>query len=983
MYTHLPPAKKASERFRRGFAGLAANPEKIKELQENAEKSKFFDGGARQRREAARTLFECFVQEVYGFDKPEDIWNKDRFVSLTKQFIQGIALTAKGKFGDKIKAATLWGYKHAIYWWACALVKDFHLIWQSWHEEVSRHIHMIAVHESLSTQSWKKVNLSDVELVIIFKFIMEQQHGVANYKQHWAAMLLVWLTAARPGTIVVGEGYQKGASLGRPDKTRPVDETLRWSDVDFIHMMGGIAVRITFRYNKGYRNPHQEGAPVSANVSRTFLFLPSRGERLEFDLPIILFGIAYERGRFRRTIEEILGTPPSEVFLEKVPDVNSQAVFVASNQAGTLDPSQPMRLAALNPKLKQICASIGLLERNTYYSLRRTAIIEVRRRHGTEAAKDLAFHKPSANSLFFYDNVGFGDVDMQQMRLGGPEGMSREEVRKFFSQANVSRYTGEESLTHSIDAEVKKRLPQQPEYINGELELKSLYEEISSALSELQQSGDIPDNEKIPTGYSTYRAAELKSLLSKYNQLKLFETLQDKLALRKQLLRKLRLQLRNDIRTEKREKHKAVLNESMTASKRVLAPGGGYQPERVRGLRVPGIGESAEQALLDSEEDDGDADEDEDEDDGVDEDVLGDHDYGSREEPECWEGLGKVVTMQMGGKDGGSQAPLSAEESKIRREFLLKWIGKGDSVVPQSKLHCPRCQTDPTIDQTTKEREFNRFRLNTHMRGETHTREQQLRPALKADGVTEKTLIDCPCCKEPVKGVKKFLRHLHDFHPQEIWDDMDEEEDASDETDFEGFSDPVGGDDEEEEDEVDVPFQGVSPLRPGKKRRVLSDEEEDLHQHRQMTQRYRTRGSKGKQAAETLNDKQIDTGDDRRRLLFMLSGKMHTASASVAPPSEAPSPPDDEVPGDLVSVNHQYAHKRVDLSMPMWLVSLENEAASGHPGERNDTRETVPRLFPLAIRSSRRTNGEHKGVQRSASLAQLARQSPGLDLHVR
>jgi hypothetical protein len=52
-----------------------------------------------------------------------------------------------------------------------------------------------------------------------------------------------------------------------------------------------------------------------------------------------------------------------------------------------------MLIQALNPKLQQLCLAIGLLERNTYYSLRRTAIIEVRRQHGTEHARQIAFHR--------------------------------------------------------------------------------------------------------------------------------------------------------------------------------------------------------------------------------------------------------------------------------------------------------------------------------------------------------------------------------------------------------------------------------------------------------------------------------------------------------------------------------------------------------------------------------------------------------------
>ena len=90
-------------------------------------------------------------------------------------------------------------------------------------------------------------------------------------------------------------------------------------------MTGGIAVRVTFRYTKGYRNPNLEGSK-EAGSARTFLFLPSMAERLEFDLPIVLFGIAYERGLFVQSLEEILHQESDNVFLEKSEEVNEQAV---------------------------------------------------------------------------------------------------------------------------------------------------------------------------------------------------------------------------------------------------------------------------------------------------------------------------------------------------------------------------------------------------------------------------------------------------------------------------------------------------------------------------------------------------------------------------------------------------------------------------------------------------------------------------------
>lgn len=56
--------------------------------------------------------------------------------------------------------------------------------------------------------------------------------------------------------------------------------------------------------------------------------------------------------------------------------------------------------AALNTKLIKFCTCVGLLERHTCYSTRRSAIIETSHTHGSEQAKDGALHKPTGNSLF-------------------------------------------------------------------------------------------------------------------------------------------------------------------------------------------------------------------------------------------------------------------------------------------------------------------------------------------------------------------------------------------------------------------------------------------------------------------------------------------------------------------------------------------------------------------------------------------------------
>jgi hypothetical protein len=85
-------------------------------------------------------------------------------------------------------------HKHAVYWWAAVPVSDFNIMWQFWHEEIGRHMHVLAVQKSLSTCYWTKNNLSDSELVLIFRYIRESRHEVASLQKHWPAMIFVWLS---------------------------------------------------------------------------------------------------------------------------------------------------------------------------------------------------------------------------------------------------------------------------------------------------------------------------------------------------------------------------------------------------------------------------------------------------------------------------------------------------------------------------------------------------------------------------------------------------------------------------------------------------------------------------------------------------------------------------------------------------------------------------------------------------------------------
>jgi hypothetical protein len=237
------------------------------------------------------------VENVYEVSEIPEIWNSATIIDRTKQFLGGLAAASNGLFTKKVKASSLWIAKHCIYWWAVRFIPDFSTVYHDWHARTVEHVHFIAEKEGLSTEFHEKHNLTDVELALIYQHIMRQEYGVANMKQHFVAMMLAWTTSARPGTFTVAKGYAKGAETGIPDKVRQTAQTVFWKDVEFRRLDDGtIAARVTLRYHKGYRNPHVEEALV--DCARKFTFMPTVGSRYEFDLSLLLLGLAWNRGLF-------------------------------------------------------------------------------------------------------------------------------------------------------------------------------------------------------------------------------------------------------------------------------------------------------------------------------------------------------------------------------------------------------------------------------------------------------------------------------------------------------------------------------------------------------------------------------------------------------------------------------------------------------------------------------------------------------------
>lgn len=112
-----------------------------------------------------------------------------------------------------------------------------------WHTELLKWIRQHATGFAPSKSSWEKNNLADSELCLLWHGVVKLTTGVDNALQHYNIWLLAWGTGARLGSMVVAQGYGRSDILST-SKTRDVDETLRWKDVEFIKNVSSISVKV-------------------------------------------------------------------------------------------------------------------------------------------------------------------------------------------------------------------------------------------------------------------------------------------------------------------------------------------------------------------------------------------------------------------------------------------------------------------------------------------------------------------------------------------------------------------------------------------------------------------------------------------------------------------------------------------------------------------------------------------------------------------
>ncbi|EUC50907.1 hypothetical protein COCMIDRAFT_21622 [Bipolaris oryzae ATCC 44560] len=728
-----PPAKAPSERMKSAILALQDDEEFAERAQQPTTESRLYDKDAPstiQKRKQARDNYVMFCQVFYGETDEVAMFGTTTLIDRVCRFIEGMAKASKGILQEKAKISTLIQYRQGLEWWIKILTTSFATIKSEFMSRVTRHTHMIAQKFQLSTENRVKNNLGALEVELFFNQIMLESKRIANWKQHYVAWVLAFITGARPGSFTVSSRYRQGAPMGGAvsDSLLPRTEshTLRWSDVVFERMTEDIACSITFRFNKGYQDPYRR---TYVEGRRHWFFAPKH-QALHLDVSILMFLLAFERGLFVESLDDLLNGTAR--FIKKNSVVDKQAVFVSADKNGDLVPTKDMGYGALNPKLREMCQIVGLFEYNNMYAFRREAATVTKHTHGLANAQELLNHLPSAQNAYYlhYDHQGFGMRDTTAFRLGGPR-LSEEDIRKYFSQA-VSVYKpreGEKLPREELKARVEDRLIDHEEFLALEETLENILTERHQALQALGRldAGEV-------YSYSPRNAANYKALMTE-DAVKTQPRVADlvKKIDKHSAYRKTR---RRDIRI-------ALEKEVMEAMKMDAR-----SRQQIIDLGAPG----ASAAAADDDDDD-------------DEDLSYATMAGRDDEPDYWRAVPEGETIVVAGDEE------TEHDRNMRRNFINQWISHKDSDVKKSGLKYYLCRLGPTMTQAQKDKKWILAKYNTHLKSETHTRKEQLRRAFK---IMQKESGDnkaaCPLCdNREYTRADTFIGHVETAHSEQLF----------------------------------------------------------------------------------------------------------------------------------------------------------------------------------------------------------------------
>lgn len=698
------------------------------------------------------------------------MWNLATINERTKDVIFLYASQATGKIGEKPKAGVLFQLKGCLLWWIMRFVKGFDTVSSEWHSYNTAAIHKAAHTYKFETAWLKKNNLTDAELSLFWAVIEKPQASMTNlenWKQHYVAWVMMWVTSARPGSLTVGYGYEAGSPIAQ-DQLRSDDETLRWKDLEFFRVPsesgGGIGIKGIFRWQKGLRIPHQQ---KRKSPDRRFTILPLHANRYHLDLALLLTSLAFSRGLFHyKSLWELFNG--DEVNIQQVGAVSKEAVFLAYDQAGVSPAHKPMHENSLNPKLREMCDLVGLFDRNTVYAFRRGAIVDQRRKMGTESAKEVAGHDQQSQTIYFYDDKCMEDVDLANLRVGSKV-HDRAYIRDLFSQANSSRFTLDQAGTAANPGGVAgPRTSSQGDMIKkAAIEMANTHPETLERMEAVELAFHQGRQQVISKGVHAslmiHNMDVVDHLIAQIKKgqtdcepaLTAIETAKDDLRLSK---RRLRRSAKKDLRDIYLEEAKTSQRLAKTGH-RAGSKGRSTDMERTAIRDATGTDvfdrDVDELETYDPTDDDDDDDEEEVEQEDLDADGV--------DQSDPWSGAAEGARITFADEQ---QDPVdTAATTASRIEFAQKFLDVSSR--PNKDLRCIQCALDPTVPYDKKKLRYTHSKLDHHLKGNYHDREKQIMRAFHIDEIGTPPKAVCPVCHKSFVA-KGFIKHIMGDHSDQL-----------------------------------------------------------------------------------------------------------------------------------------------------------------------------------------------------------------------
>jgi hypothetical protein len=212
---------------------------------------------------------------------------------------------------------------------------------------------------------------------------------------------------------------------------------LRWQHVAFYIHAESVAADITFHHIKGNQSPKL----ATTEQTRTYTLWPVRGDRLHLDVAAVLFAVAYARGLFVHTMDNVMeliknyGNTQQRVPLPMRQHGYRQPVLSRAS-----DPTKPLVAKEYRILFQRMCILANIVGVYGPYSWRRGSLTTIMRQGGSRLAQEVARPTVGKLSIYYYNRQPVANIDILAMLCNTADGHSADDMAAAASPCNASRW---------------------------------------------------------------------------------------------------------------------------------------------------------------------------------------------------------------------------------------------------------------------------------------------------------------------------------------------------------------------------------------------------------------------------------------------------------------------------------------------------------------------------------------------------------------